>query len=142
MDDLHLAAVGPRKFLSLWVCIAVFEIVGTPFAYHKFAGGLETQFVGYFLDYRKVAIGVSSKRGKWLLEFLAEFRRNNFTIHMRRFSEFLGIGKAWLSMSSVAVGEASPFTLVLMGCCVGPEHGGKGSETGYSHLFVFGGTTY
>ena len=90
VDDLHLAAVGPRKFLSLWVCIALFEIVGTPFAYHKFAGGLETQFVGYFLDYRNVAIGVSSKRGKWLLDFLAEFRRNNFTIHMRRFSEFLG----------------------------------------------------
>ena len=81
---------GTWKFLSLWVCVAVFEIVGMPFAYHKFAGGLETQFVGYFLDYRNVAIGVSTKRGKWLLDFLAEFRRNNFTIHMRRFSEFLG----------------------------------------------------
>ena len=76
--------------LWAWVCIALFEIIGTPFAYHKFAGGLETQFVGYFLDYRNVAIGVSSKRGKWLLDFLAEFRRRNFTIHMRRFSEFLG----------------------------------------------------
>ena len=95
--------MGPGKFLSLWVCIAVFEIVGTPFAYHKFAGGLETQFVGYFLDYRNVAIGVSSKRGKWLLDFLAEFRRNNFTIHMWRFSEFLG--RLAFLCPSVAVGS-------------------------------------
>ena len=90
VDDLHLVSTGLRKFLVLWIAIATYEVLGTPFAYHKFSGGLVCQFVGYELDYKSVAVGISGKRGQWLLEFLESFRRDNYTVYMRKFAEFLG----------------------------------------------------
>ena len=90
VDDLHMVSTSLRKFLSLWLAIATYEVLGTPFAYHKFAGGLTCQFVGYELDYKSVAVGVSGKRGQWLLEFLEKFRLDGYTVYMRRFAEFLG----------------------------------------------------
>ena len=43
------------------------------------------------IDYRLVALGITEKRGAWLLEFLETLRNDRFTIHiMRRFAEFLG----------------------------------------------------
>ena len=45
VDDLH----GKEKFANLWIWILAFELVGTPFAYHKFRGGFSSEFVGYQL---------------------------------------------------------------------------------------------
>ena len=90
VDDLHIVSAGFRKFLVLWLAVATYEVLGTPFAYHKFSGGLSCQFVGYELDYKSVAVGISGKRGQWLLEFLEKFRRDSYTVYMRRFAEFLG----------------------------------------------------
>eukprot|EP00434_Breviolum_minutum_P013170 symbB.v1.2.011607.t2/scaffold783.1/size170700/1 len=64
--------------------------LGTPFACKKFSGGIDAQFVGYKLDYKMVALGINAKRGAWLLEFLASLKKDKFTVHMRRFAEFLG----------------------------------------------------
>ena len=70
VDDLHMVSTALRKFLSLWLAIATYEVLGTPFAYHKFAGGLTCHFVGYELDYKSVAVGVSGKRGHGCWSFL------------------------------------------------------------------------
>ena len=90
VDDLHAAFLGERKFLNLWVMLALYEALGTPFAYKKFSGGIDAQFVGYKLDYRTVSLGINERRGAWLLEFLASLKKDKFTVHMRRFAEFLG----------------------------------------------------
>ena len=74
VGDLHLSSAGPRKFLNLFMLILLYEAVGTPFAYNKFAGGLSVEFVGFFLDYDKMRVGVTVKRGDWLVEFLRDFR--------------------------------------------------------------------
>lgn len=70
--------------------IATYEIVGTPFGYHKFKGGLEILFVGYELDYFRKTIGISLKRAEWLKAFMTELERRRYTLPMRNFKEFLG----------------------------------------------------
>ena len=90
VDDLHILVWGPDKFLWLWMLIAVYEIVGTPFGYHKFKGGLQIPFVGYELDYYHKTIGISLKRAQWLKGFMEELDQKRYTVPMRDFNEFLG----------------------------------------------------
>ena len=90
VDDLHAVAVGEQKFETLWMALAAYEVLGTPFGYKKFSGGLETQFVGYRLDYPGVSVGISESRGEWLVNFLRDLRRDKYTVHVHRFAEFLG----------------------------------------------------
>eukprot|EP00435_Cladocopium_sp_Y103_P024615 s4687_g6.t1 len=90
VDDLHMVAVGEQKFETLWMALAAYEILGTPFGYKKFAGGLDVQFVGYRIDYVGTAVGISEARGQWLLEFLRTLKRDKYTVHVHRFAEFLG----------------------------------------------------
>ena len=47
VDDLHGTFVGERKFLHLCVWLLAYEMVGTPFGYHKFKGGFSSEFVGF-----------------------------------------------------------------------------------------------
>ena len=70
--------------------LALYEALGTPFAYKKFSSGIVAQFVGHNIDYKTVSLGITEKRGAWLLEFLENLKRDRFTVHMRRFAEFLG----------------------------------------------------
>eukprot|EP00435_Cladocopium_sp_Y103_P068191 s408_g31.t1 len=90
VDDLHLTCLGERKFVNLWIALLVYEILGTPFSYGKFSGGLQVQFVGYLLDYRECLLGITKRRGDWLVTFIDDMLRSNGTIYMRRFNEFLG----------------------------------------------------
>ena len=90
VDDLHVVAWGEQKFKSLWMLLLAYEILGTPFDYHKFKGGLEVQFVGYELNYMKSTIGISKKRATWLAEFVKKIQKSSFTTSMRDFNEFLG----------------------------------------------------
>lgn len=90
VDDLRLLALGERKFLVLWMTLFLYEEIGAPFGYHKFAGGLEVQFVGFQLTYSACEIGVAQKRGAWLVEFIQDMQTNRYTVSMRKFGEFLG----------------------------------------------------
>ena len=90
VDDLQLVTLGKDKFVALWMALASYEALGTPFAYHKFGGGLQSEFVGYWLDFEHCKLGISERRGRWLLAFLVEMEKSGYTVSMRRFSEFLG----------------------------------------------------
>lgn len=90
VDDLHLTCLGARKFVNLWIILLIYELVGTPFSYRKFSGGLKVQFVGYLLDYRECLIGISKKRGDWLVNFIEEMRKAGGVVLLRRFNEFVG----------------------------------------------------
>ena len=61
VDDLHLGAAGPQKYLVIWMMIAAYEAVGTPFAYQKFRGGLRIDFIDYHLSYECWAADLSKK---------------------------------------------------------------------------------
>ena len=90
VDDLHGVFVGRDKFVHLWVWLLAFELIGAPFGYHKFRGGLETEFVGYTLKYDVKSVGISSRRGDWLRSWYKDVRDKKFTVSTRSFQEFLG----------------------------------------------------
>ncbi len=82
--------IGERKFLHLWIWVLAFELVGTPFGYHKFKGGLVSNFVGFHLRYDLCQVGISDKRGEWLCGWVDQVSSKNFVVATRDFSEFLG----------------------------------------------------
>ena len=90
VDDLHGVFVGERKFLHLWIWVLAFELIGTPFGYHKFRGGLVSNFVGFHLRYDICQVGISDKRGEWLCGWVDQASSKNFVVATRDFSEFLG----------------------------------------------------
>ena len=77
---LQILVWGPDKFLWLWMIITTYKIVGTPFGYHKFKGGLEIPFIGYELDYYRKTIGISLKRARWLRDFMRELEQRRYTV--------------------------------------------------------------
>ena len=90
VDDLHGVFIGPEKFLFLWVWVLAYELIGTPFGYHKFKGGYASEFVGFQIRYDLAEVGVSTKRGEWLLAWITNARANKFVVPARDFAEFLG----------------------------------------------------
>ena len=61
VDDLHGTFLGQRKFLNLWIWLLAFELVGTPFGYHKFSGGCAASFVGYHIRYDLQQVGITTR---------------------------------------------------------------------------------
>ena len=90
VDDLHVDFFGPRKFKNFLLWLLLHEMVGTPFAYHKFKGGPLVAFIGYELDYGLKLVGLSDARGRWLSDWISEVRKSRWVVQVRRFSEFLG----------------------------------------------------
>ena len=65
-------------------------MVGTPFGYHKFKGGFSSEFVGFHIRYDLSEVGISKKRGDWLVDWIRNAERNRFVVPARDFIEFLG----------------------------------------------------
>eukprot|EP00435_Cladocopium_sp_Y103_P018236 s1517_g4.t1 len=90
VDDLHGAFAGGHKFDCLWIWLLAFEVIGTPFGYHKFKGGFSSDFVGFHLRYDKNQVGITTKRGAWLADWIRGLESKKFVVAARDFSEFLG----------------------------------------------------
>lgn len=90
VDDLHGVFIGEMKFIHLWVWLLAFEVAGTPFGYHKFKGGFSSEFVGFQLRYDLIEVGISPRRGDWIVQWIDKARSNKFVVQARDFAEFLG----------------------------------------------------
>eukprot|EP00435_Cladocopium_sp_Y103_P044902 s3525_g12.t1 len=90
VDDLHGSFTGMRKFVNFWIWLLAFELIGTPFAYNKFRGGYSSEFVGYQLRYDLNEVGISAKRGEWLVNWMKKAAENKHVVITRDFSEFFG----------------------------------------------------
>ena len=90
VDDLHLAVGGNTRWLTLWRFLVVMEMVGVPFSYHKFRGGFQSDYVGFWMDYSKFEIGLSERRATWLVDFIKEMENNDWLVNVKRFQEFHG----------------------------------------------------
>eukprot|EP00435_Cladocopium_sp_Y103_P049027 s1164_g14.t1 len=78
VDDLHGAFAGLHKFDMLWIWLLAFEVIGTPFGYHKFKGGFSSDFVGFHLRYDKNQVGITTKRGSWLVDWIRGLESKRF----------------------------------------------------------------
>ena len=90
VDDLLGTFIGVRKFLNLWIWLLAFELVGTPFGYHKFSGGFAANFVGYHIRYDLQQVGITAKWGEWLVNWIKAAADLKFVVQARDFREFLG----------------------------------------------------
>ena len=113
VDDLHLVVAGADNYIVLWMILAAYLLVGTPFAFHKFKGGLTAEFIGYFISYEGSSTGISPKRLAWVLTWIEEVERNNWMVTGRRFSEFLGRLKRLLSWIRPFLSPLFAFNAVL-----------------------------
>ncbi|OLP75357.1 hypothetical protein AK812_SmicGene44859 [Symbiodinium microadriaticum] len=90
VDDLHVVVVGSEKFYTLWALFLALEMMGTPFAYHKFKGGLEVDYIGYHLDYFSWAAGISEKRAGWIVDWIDRAESMSWVVTGRQLTEFVG----------------------------------------------------
>ena len=98
-DDLKLVVSGATKYLDLWSMIVVWLLVGTPFSWKKFRGGLELDYVGFWTDYARFQIGLNEKRAAWVIKTVESLATSQYVMNGRAFSELLGrLGYAALAV--------------------------------------------
>ena len=66
-DDLRVQTHGPEKYSLILLYLLIWSMAGTPFSHKKYRGGLEVEWIGYFLDYGRFELGITESRALWLL---------------------------------------------------------------------------
>ena len=90
VDDLHVVVYGCDKFETLWILFLALEIMGTPFSFHKFKGGVNVDYIGYHLCYYTWSAGISEKRASWIIEWINLAEQAQWMITGRQLTEFIG----------------------------------------------------
>ena len=68
-DDIRTQAHGPNTPLLLIMNVLAWAMVGTPISWKKLRGGVEFEWLGYWLDYVRFELGLSEARTAWLLKW-------------------------------------------------------------------------
>ena len=71
-DDGDTTGIGPKKFQSLCLGFMVLEVLGFPIAYHKVTGGVNYEWVGYWMDVSRFEVGLSVRRADWVIRWLRD----------------------------------------------------------------------
>ena len=70
VDDMEWVAEGPKGLRCILIAILMMIIVGVPFAWHKFRGGVTHDWIGFRVCLRSRSIGLGPKRTEWLVHWL------------------------------------------------------------------------
>ena len=70
VDDLLMFADSQNQVEALGFAIFVMVLLGVPFRWKKFRGGIEIEWIGCWVDVRGFKLGVSQKRADWLVAWL------------------------------------------------------------------------
>ena len=70
VDDMEWIADGPCGMRCILVGILFMVAVGVPFAWHKFKGGIEHDWIGFRINLRERSVGLGPKRAEWLRHWL------------------------------------------------------------------------
>ena len=125
-DDFAWVVSGPHAFPNLVMTILVLKVLGMPFSWKKFAGGLTMDWIGYWVDVGLLRVGISQGRTAWLINNAKEMLEAGSTL-VSRFVEVLG---RW-GFATNALETLKPF--------LGPMYGWAASvpEGSYLQLPVF-----
>ena len=131
-DDVHLLSGGPDRWVNIWMMLALLCMQGTPFSDKKWRGGLQLDWVGYWIDYGRFNLGISEKRCQWVIRSVEGMEGDGWLVDVRRFHElhgrlgfmsqilvwirpFLAPGYAWLAVVKKGAVLALPN---LVRCCL------------------------
>ena len=89
-DDLKMVAAGEDKYDRIWYMLVAWLMLGTPFRWPKFRGGVCLEFVGFYMDYCKFEVGLSERRTNWIVQWVEDARRNEGIVTHRSFVELVG----------------------------------------------------
>jgi hypothetical protein len=84
-----VTGTGPAALTAVVMTMFVMEILGVPFAWKKTRGGIQADWVGYWLDLRTFEVGLSLKRVEWLRSWLRKKLEAEVTL-VRELKEGLG----------------------------------------------------
>ena len=89
-DDLKMVAAGEDKYDRIWYMLIAWLMLGTPFRWPKFRGGVCLEFVGFYMDYCKFEVGLSERRTAWIVQWVENARRDGGLVTHRSFVELVG----------------------------------------------------
>jgi len=69
-DDLFWAAAGPTRYTDILAFLLLWVVMGTPIKWKKCQGGIEVEWLGYWVDYGRFQLGISEARAAWLVQWL------------------------------------------------------------------------
>ena len=127
-DDLKWTAGGSCRYLTIWCFIFLWLAVGTPFSWHKFRGGISLDYVGFYCDYARFAVGISERRSAWFKERSMDSRPEGVC------------GISWAAVVCRAgVGLASTFlgAALCLVCCAVSRDDSCSAYTGEAHPGVY-----
>ena len=103
-DDAFWAACGPNAHIYIVYAVVIMQIFGAPFSLTKFAGGVEVDWVGYWIDVANFGIGLSERRAAWMTKWLT-----GVTTEKRALAGTIGDVLGRLSFAANAIDEVKPF---------------------------------
>ena len=89
VDDIHWAVSGRHRFVILIGSLVLWTAAGTPWSWKKTRGGVEVEWVGYWVDYSRFVAGISEARSVWLINWIERALQDRI-MSLRRMSETLG----------------------------------------------------
>ena len=89
VDDWLFIVRGSRCSFTVVFAIAFLKMLGYPFSLKKFHGGMQLDYIGYYLDCATFAVGISFRRAVWVQGFVQNLDENKGTL-MSDFASFLG----------------------------------------------------
>ena len=74
-DDGWLVGRTERFEVGLLLHLFVLLVVGVPLSWHKVSGGIQCDWIGYYLDVGRFEVGVSATRAAWAVRWLEDKAR-------------------------------------------------------------------
>ena len=74
-DDGWLVGRSERYEVGLLLHLFVLLVVGVPLSWHKVSGGIQCDWIGYYLDVGRFEVGVSAARAAWAVRWLEDKAR-------------------------------------------------------------------